>query len=57
MFRIIFAITILSSLVPKVAMGDAEPGRVDLTEPPLSAESPVMVRVGVYVLNLAAVDE
>jgi hypothetical protein len=58
MFRVILAITILSSVAtPPVALGDAEAGSMDLTEPPLSGESPVIVRVGVYILNLAAVDE
>jgi len=55
---VFFAITILSSLImPAATMAEAERGGVDLTEPPLSAEGPVIVRVGVYVLNLAAVDE
>jgi hypothetical protein len=44
--------------MPAATMAEAERGGADLTEPPLSAESPVMtVRVGVYVLNLTAVDE
>lgn len=57
MGRTFIAVTILSLLVmSEVAAAHAETGG-DLAEAPLSSEHQVIVRVGLYILNLAAVDE